>query len=84
MGDGDHEGAAGEHEPELVPVSASVFDDEFFRVSSARARAGEENASAKSAVPNGAGAAREPHAAAQVEQGEADELDIPAFLRRSH
>jgi cell division protein FtsZ len=84
MADGDREAAAGGHEPELVPVSASVFDDEFFRASSARARGGEEAASASGAVPNGAAGAREAHAAAHVEHGEADELDIPAFLRRSH
>jgi cell division protein FtsZ len=81
-------------EPELVPVSASVFDDDFFRTRGARgvAASGDEGsrvafgveAAAASAVPGNdvrlfAGAN-----ASHGEQSETDELDIPAFLRRSH
>ena len=66
-------------EPELVPVSASVFDDDFFRTSG-RARTAEDGA----AVPSPATVAREQRGVAQVEHSQADELDIPAFLRRSH
>jgi len=73
----EEEGDDLEREPELVPVSASVFDDEFFR-------AGYVRSSQAEAV----GAAEPVHeaksfAAANGTQAEADELDIPAFLRRS-
>jgi len=69
-------------EPELVPVAASVFDDDFFRRSRREAEvqaaampgAGME---APARLYAGASAAHEEHAAS-------DELDIPAFLRRSH
>ena len=61
-----------ERDPELVPVAASVFDDDFFRRSHLAA-AGEQAAVA--------GAMAGP---SQTEGSEADELDIPAFLRRSH
>jgi cell division protein FtsZ len=66
----------GGRKPELVPVSASVFDDEFFRAGQLRGQ------------PDTAGVA-EPvcatnsFALAGGSQAEADELDIPAFLRRS-
>jgi cell division protein FtsZ len=64
------------HEPELVPVSASVFDDEFFRAGYVRGQpeasgTAEPVCAAKSFAVAGGG------------QAEADELDIPAFLRRS-
>jgi cell division protein FtsZ len=62
--------------PELVPVAASVFDDDFFRAAG-RVRTAEDPASASPIT-------REQRGVAQVEQAEADELDIPAFLRRSH
>jgi len=66
-------------EPELVPVAASVFDDDFFRTSGpGRVR---EDASG---ISTSASVAREQRGVAQVEHTEADELDIPAFLRRSH
>jgi len=65
-------------EPELVPVAASVFDDDFFRAS-ARAGARED-----SGVPHSGGIAREQRGVAEVTTSDADELDIPAFLRRSH
>ena len=61
-----------ERDPELVPVAASVFDDDFFRRSHL-APAGEQ---ATAGIPM----AGPSHA----EGSEADELDIPAFLRRSH
>jgi cell division protein FtsZ len=74
--------------PELVPVAASVFDDDFFRAAqlSGRTQAGSERAAA--AVPAQA-VAQEVRlfagvSASQAEQPESDELDIPAFLRRSH
>ena len=60
-------------DPELVPVAASVFDDDFFRRSQL-APAGEQAAVA--GVPMAS--------ASQTEGSETDELDIPAFLRRSH
>jgi cell division protein FtsZ len=62
-----------ERDPELVPVAASVFDDDFFRRSQL-APAGEQAAVA--GVPMAS--------ASQTEGSETDELDIPAFLRRSH
>jgi cell division protein FtsZ len=102
-------------EPELVPVSASVFDDDFFRAPSVRLRPAVEpdpsdpnlaepelcedccfdgpiqRAQSRPSVPEYdpedpaseaclfAGASP-----SSVEPAEADELDIPAFLRRSH
>jgi len=69
-------------EPELVPVAASVFDDDFFRSSPGRgpgASTGEMSA----------GAVAEPAPDVRILAGgngshaETDELDIPAFLRRS-
>jgi cell division protein FtsZ len=76
-----------ESEPELVPVSASVFDDDFFRAAaSGRARtAPEPQMTAAGDAATGrdvrlfAGAS-----ASATEHGETDELDIPAFLRRTH
>jgi cell division protein FtsZ len=61
-----------ERDPELVPVAASVFDDDFFRRSHL-APAGEQ-------VTAGVAMAGPSH----TEGSETDELDIPAFLRRSH
>jgi cell division protein FtsZ len=63
------------HDPELVPVAASVFDDDFFRRSYS-APAGSSSAGEQAGV---AMASPSP-----TEGSEADELDIPAFLRRSH
>ena len=78
-------------EPELVPVAASVFDDEFFRKPYPQAeemRAGTEPEMAVARQAPGAGMeAQRVFAGASVthgEQAEVDELDIPAFLRRSH
>ena len=74
--------AVGQREstPELVPVKASVFDDDFFRRSNQEtdAKAAEDEASKvwpDARVPSFAGYAGESTA-------ENDELDIPAFLRR--
>jgi cell division protein FtsZ len=69
--------------PELVPVAASVFDDDFFRASQVAGRAqGEAErvgaASAAQEVRLFAGVS-----ASHAEHPETDELDIPAFLRRS-
>ena len=72
-------------QPELVPVSASVFDDDFFR-SSRAAREAEMNAAAMQAPAAGVGEVRL-YAGASATHGEpteTDELDIPAFLRRGH
>ena len=70
--------------PELVPVPASVFDDDFFRkpneeLRSAAPATDEIVAKAwpEARVPSFAGYASEAPA-------ETDELDIPAFLRRNH
>ena len=85
--------AGRDSEPELVPVSASVFDDDFFRSASARNRAAAEREIIGSAVADqavGAPASSEEGTrlfagatGSQAEQPETDELDIPAFLRRS-
>ena len=66
--------------PELLPVRASVFDDDFFRRPKVDESArGAEEAGFKQRtdvrVPSFAGYAAEGNA-------ETDELDIPAFLRR--
>jgi len=90
-------------EPELVPVSASVFDDDFFRKPGIGGRTqGEGDTSAMaapaSAISSGnghrgtleaAGVGQEVRmfagaSATHAGHPEADELDIPAFLRRSH
>jgi cell division protein FtsZ len=74
--------AVEEHEPELVPVPASVFDDDFFRKpvpvpEPAAHEAAEEAHWPAAKVPSFAGYAADSPAA------ETDELDIPAFLRKS-
>ncbi len=66
--------------PELIPVRASVFDDEFFRKPKDELAArGAEDSAAKqwpdARVPSFAGYAADAPA-------DNDELDIPAFLRR--
>jgi cell division protein FtsZ len=67
--------------PELVPVSASVFDDDFFRRPKPEPEAKTHHEEAhwpEAKVPTFGGyAAADPAA-------ETDELDIPAFLRRNH
>jgi cell division protein FtsZ len=68
-------------EPELVPVRASVFDDDFFRRPTDEAGAkGAEDAGAQKHRPD----ARVPTFAGYAGESAAenDELDIPAFLRR--
>jgi len=80
-GHGTGNGAPGAKEqmPELVPVRASVFDDDFFRrpKEELAARAGDDASKAwpDARVPSFAGYAGDAPA-------ENDELDIPAFLRR--
>jgi cell division protein FtsZ len=65
--------------PELLPVRASVFDDDFFRQPQADEGKSAEDAGSKvwpdARVPSFAGYAGDSPA-------ETDELDIPAFLRR--
>jgi cell division protein FtsZ len=91
--------------PALIPVSASVFDDDFFRTSPSRApvkhqpdellrvETGVEGGTYLSAPENvqSTNPVSEPGvrvsfagAGAQADSQESDELDIPAFLRRSH
>jgi cell division protein FtsZ len=71
--------AAKESAPELVPVRASVFDDDFFRrpKDELSAKAAEEAAKQwpDAKIPSFAGYVGENAA-------DNDELDIPAFLRR--
>ena len=63
---------------ELLPVPASVFDDDFFRKPNEELRAtGLQSAWPESKVSAFTGQATESMPAT-------DELDIPAFLRRSH
>jgi cell division protein FtsZ len=72
--------ATAEPMPELVPVPASVFDDDFFRKPNEELRAAASDASAawpEARVPTFAGYAADA-------APETDELDIPAFLRRNH
>jgi len=87
-------------EPELVPVPASVFDDEFFKSPAARpvnphvvedsSRVAPAHLSEilsvqhESTVSDGVRVSFGSAAAAQAENAEADELDIPAFLRRGN
>ena len=78
--DSRNEAAGGEGSGELLPVKASVFDDDFFRKpkeelapAPAEDPARPQWPSAK--VPSFSGYAGEP-------AGDNDELDIPAFLRR--
>ena len=74
--------ASDEDEAELVPVAASVFDDDFF----VRGRRHEEEANEAPVlrtdvrVPTFGGLAP----ATEPEEPEHDELDIPAFLRRGN
>jgi cell division protein FtsZ len=80
-------------EPELVPVAASIFDDDFFRSASARNRVAGESEIIGSAVADHVASTPAPieegtrlfagATGSPAEQTEADELDIPAFLRRS-
>jgi cell division protein FtsZ len=95
--------ASAEPKPELVPVPASVFDDDFFRKSNDELRPGPEPRSWETSretresretetvasqpekthwpeakVPSFAG-----YAGGGSSSSEEDELDIPAFLRKS-
>ena len=108
-------------EPELIPVPASVFDDDFFRASPTRSMSAEIRAKGErtnEAVQDAAPVSESRYSSSwnrvqedeslpelvnfeapekqsyssnfagfqtpQVEQPERDELDIPAFLRRSN
>jgi cell division protein FtsZ len=77
---GHEASAVKEQSPELIPVRASVFDDDFFRRSKEELAAKPaDDAGSKpwpdARIPSFAGYAGESSA-------ESDELDIPAFLRR--
>jgi cell division protein FtsZ len=87
--DADHD-----PDPELVPVAASIFDDDFFNDAHGRNRAeGESEIFAASAARAASAAPIEESShdvrlfaganGSQAEHPESDELDIPAFLRRS-
>jgi cell division protein FtsZ len=72
------QGAPRQSSPELIPVRASVFDDDFFRKPKEASRSSEEGAPrqwTESKLPSYSGYAGESPA-------ENEELDIPAFLRR--
>ena len=74
-------------EPELVPVAASVFDDEFFRTPRVRLRpAVEPDPADPSGAEPGTREVRLFAGASASPAGptESDELDIPAFLRHGH
>jgi cell division protein FtsZ len=64
---------------ELLPVKASVFDDDFFRQPKPELPPAEPTHWPEAKVPSFAG-----YAADAPATGETDELDIPAFLRRNH
>jgi cell division protein FtsZ len=108
VGDISDANGAGRHserrsEPELIPVAASVFDDDFFRTTYGLQKpAGRNDAFGAVGVVQSV-ASREPDmqvlpeagagqgvrlfagaSASQAEHSDSDELDIPAFLRRSH
>jgi cell division protein FtsZ len=79
-------------EPELVPVAASVFDDAFFRKDVGCGGASHWSEAADAVGAGRMDAIAEPvrevrlfagAAATHAEHVESDELDIPAFLRRS-
>jgi cell division protein FtsZ len=69
-------------EPELLPVPASVFDDDFFRsepgidAPTPVRREPEMPVITEQRVFAGAAVSSDPH--------DSDELDIPAFLRKGH
>ncbi|HEV2618937.1 MAG TPA: cell division protein FtsZ, partial [Acidobacteriaceae bacterium] len=79
--------------PELIPVAASVFDDAFFRKDAGCGGASHWAEEANSETTRGADAIAEPArevrlfagaaAISHTDHTESDELDIPAFLRRS-
>ncbi len=67
-----------EPEPVLTPVAASVFDDEFFKRPSQESS--EEAAWPQAKVPSFAGYAGDK---GETQAADTDDLDVPAFLRRS-
>ena len=92
--------SAQEARQQLVPVPASVFDDEFFTKGNEELRTGSNEMRTKE-NPKSADIASDPPAAplraetrvpsfagyageAASHPAESDELDIPAFLRRNH
>ncbi|MDE1156449.1 MAG: cell division protein FtsZ [Acidobacteriaceae bacterium] len=72
--------AAAETRPELVPVPASVFDDDFFRKPNEELRQ-TSNQWPEAKVPTFAGYATEVPSSSNDTH---DDLDIPAFLRKNH
>jgi cell division protein FtsZ len=82
--DEPREVGTGESIPELIPVNASVFDDDFFRRSkdelAGKNGEAEVRLRPEARVPSFAGYAVD---SAPTAANQDDELDIPAFLRRS-
>ncbi len=80
QGESQREAAIKESSPELLPVRASVFDDDFFR----RPRAEDASRGVDDAGSKPWPEARVPSFSGYAAEGstENDELDIPAFLRR--
>ena len=78
----------------LVPVKASVFDDDFFRTPVREAKPeswADEHAAQPAAEAPAASAYPEPrvptfagYAEPESREGDDDDLEIPAFLRRNH
>jgi cell division protein FtsZ len=79
-GESQREAAIKESSPELLPVRASVFDDDFFR----RPKVEDASRGMDEAVSKPWPDARVPSFSGYAAEGSAenDELDIPAFLRR--
>ncbi len=79
-GESQWEAAIKESSPELLPVRASVFDDDFFR----RPKVEDASRDMDEAVSKPWPDARVPSFSGYAAEGSAenDELDIPAFLRR--
>ncbi|HVG26514.1 MAG TPA: cell division protein FtsZ [Acidobacteriaceae bacterium] len=84
--------SAPEPKPELIPVPASVFDDDFFRKPTGDVRRGPEGdrsrelesvAAQKTSWPEARVPSFAGYAADNSSSSDEDELDIPAFLRRS-
>ncbi len=95
-----HPAASADTRSELVPVPASVFDDEFFQRGNEELRSGPGKIWPQD-LPRSADKVSEPAAAPHWPEArvpsfagyagdtppppaESDELDIPAFLRRNH
>jgi cell division protein FtsZ len=71
--------------PELIPVPASVFDDDFFQTAPKEPVMAAPRQEVGIAEPRGfAGTALAAPGMMTAPHADADELDIPAFLRKGH